>query len=86
MNQTSAYVHERPGGRFFAMVRLPRDACAKPILGKGGEPKPFNTAYEAQKAASDSVCAYWNGNMVRDGETLLGPRKRAEALFERSGA
>lgn len=86
MNMTSAYVHERPGGRFFAMVRLPRDACAKPILGKGGEPKPFKSAYEAQKAASDSVCAYLNTTIRRDGETLLGPRKRAEALFDGSGA
>ena len=85
MNQTSAYVHESPGGRFFAMVRLPKDSHAKPILGKGGAPLPFKSAYEAQKAASDSVCAYWNGNLLRDGETLLGPRKRAEALFHQDG-
>lgn len=85
MNMTSAYVHERPGGRFFAMVRLPRDACAKPILGKGGEPKPFKSAYEAQKAASDSVCAYWNGNLLRDGETLSVCRSEAEKIFRKVG-
>ena len=84
MNHTAAYVSPRPVG-FWAMVRLPKDGKARPIM-EDGQPKRFNDAYSALRAATDALESYFNGRLVRDGETLLGPRARAEAMFERSGA
>lgn len=49
-------------------------------------PKLFKDAYTALRAATDRLEAYLNTNMRRDGEALLGPRKRAEALFHQEGA
>lgn len=86
MNHTSAYIHPRPGGDYWAMVRLPMDAKARPILGKGGVPRRYPDAYAALKAATENVCAYWNGHLVRDGATLLRHRQRAEALFGKEDA
>jgi nucleoside-diphosphate-sugar epimerase len=81
MNHTTGYVHERPGGMFYAMIRLPMDGQAQPIK-ENGKPKPFKTAYAAQKAATERLCAYWNGKYRRDGETLCGAKSAAEKLFE----
>lgn len=81
MNHTSAFIQETPGGAFYAMVRLPSDAKARPVLGKGGAPKRYPTAYAAQKAATDIVTSWINGHLVRDGVVLTPARKRAEALF-----
>lgn len=86
MNKTSAFIHETPGGNFYAMVRLPMDAKARPLLGKGGVPLRYPDAYAALKAATENVCAYWNGHLVRDGATLMSHRQRAEALFGKEDA
>ncbi|MBW3096827.1 hypothetical protein [Pseudohoeflea coraliihabitans] len=85
MNKTDAYVHETPGGAYYAMVRLPRHAKAMPILGKGGRPVRFHDAYSAMRAATQAVLAYFNGHLVRDGETLSATRDAAEQLFRRAG-
>jgi len=81
LNHTCAFIHETPGGNFLAMVRLPMDARARPVLGKGGEPKRFPSAYEAQKAATDCITSWINGHLVRDGEIMQTPRQAAEKLF-----
>lgn len=64
MNHTSAYIHRTPGGTIYAMVRLPRDAKARPILDKGGEPKKFYSELEAQIAATDAICSWINGHLT----------------------
>lgn len=90
MNHTAAYVSPRPIG-YFAMVRLPMDGKANPITEwcpreREHKPKRFNDAYSALRAATDRLESYFNGNMRREGETILGPRKRAEALFAEVGS
>lgn len=84
MNHSAAFIHPRPVG-YYAMVRLPMDAKARPIM-DGDKPKRFDDAYSAQKAATERVLAYFNGNMRRDGERLLACRSEAERLFGRAGA
>lgn len=83
MNETAAFV-ERRGGVYIPMVRLPHYGEARPVLGKGGNPMRFTDAYSAQRAASDAVCVWINGNLVRDGERLLDHRQAAEAIFRGS--
>lgn len=84
MNCSQAYVSPRPVG-FWAMVRLPKDAKARPIM-EEGKPKRFNDAYSAQKAATDRVLEFFNGNLRRDGEVLLSAKARANQLFHAGAA
>lgn len=84
MNHTSAFIHPRPAGGYWAMIRLPKDAKAHPIRAPGGQPKMFWDAFQAQKAASDAVCAYFNGHLTRDGARLLDHLEAAEAVFRRA--
>lgn len=86
MNESRAYALARPMGKFWAMVRLPRDGKAKPItewcpIHKEQRPVRFNDRYSALRAATDALERYWNGNMRRDGETLLAARSEAEKVF-----
>lgn len=83
MNCSQAYVHPRPIG-FWAMVRLPKDAKARPIM-EGGRPKRFDDAYSALRAATDRLEQFMNANMRRDGETLSACRSEAEKIFRRAG-
>lgn len=83
MNHSAAFIHPRPVG-YYAMVRLPMDAKARPIM-DGDQPKRFDDAYSALRAATDRLEAFLNTNMRRDGETLLGARKQAQPAFRRAG-
>lgn len=90
MNHSCAYVSPRPNG-YHAMVRLPMDAKAHAITewcprDKCDKPKRFNDAYSALRAATDRLESYFNGNMRRDGQTLLQCRSEAEKVFGRAGA
>lgn len=81
MNQFEAFTSPVMGGH-HAMIRLAHESKAKPVLGKGGEPEVYPTELEAQRAATEHVMAYLNGNLRRDGDTI--PKNRwaeAEALF-----
>ncbi len=84
MNHSAAYVSPRPMG-YWAMIRLPMDAKARPILEKGA-PKRFNDAYSALRAATDCLEGYFNGHYRRDGETLLSTRSEAEKVFGKVSA
>jgi len=90
MNHSAAYISPRPIG-FYAMVRLPSDAEAHAITKwcpreKKQMPIRFDDAYSAQKAATERVLSYFNGNMRRDGVTLLSARSEAEAVFQKARA
>lgn len=81
MNHTAAYIAPRPIG-FWAMVRLPKDAKARPIM-EDGKPKRFDDAYSALRAATDALEGYLNTPMRRDGSTLSACRSEAEKLFDK---
>lgn len=81
MNEFRAFTRAVFGGH-HAMIRLAHKAEAEPIKGKGGNPILYGSELEAQKAASEHLCRYINGDLRRDGETLSnGVRAAAEALF-----
>lgn len=81
MNRFQAFTRPVFGG-YQAMIRLAHKAQAEPIKGKGGNPIVYETELDAQRAATEGLTAYFNGNLVRDGDTLsTGVRAAAEALF-----
>lgn len=67
-------------GGYQALVRVASDASPKPILDRGGKVRIYPTKDEAQQAIIESICAYVNGNLVRDGEKLCA-MSEAEKLF-----
>ena len=86
MNESRAYALPRPMGKFWAMIRLPRDGEAKPItewcpIAREQKPIRFNDRYSALRAATDALERYLNSPMRRDGATLLACRSEAEKLF-----
>jgi hypothetical protein len=83
LNASRATYREFCGG-YQALVRLPRDGALKPILGPKGRPKLYDTALAAQIAATEALCAYWNGRLRRDGERLCAAKTDAERLFARA--
>jgi hypothetical protein len=90
LNESRAYSLPRPMGKFWAMVRLPRDGKAKPVtewcsLEKKEKPKRFDDRYSALRAATDELERYMNSPMRRDGETLSACRSEANKLFEKVG-
>ena len=90
MNESRAYALPRPMGKFWAMVRLPRDGQAKPVTewcstDKKMKPKRFDDRYSALRAATDALEQYLNSNMRRDGETLSVCRSEAEKIFRKVG-
>lgn len=56
------------------------DAKARPIM-DGDQPKRFDDAYSALRAATDALEQYLNTPMRRDGATLLAVRSEAEKIF-----
>ncbi|MCV9960771.1 hypothetical protein OIU34_02565 [Pararhizobium sp. BT-229] len=79
MNEFDGFAEPRRGG-WWAMLRLARDAEAKPLLDKGGEPKVFGDELAATKAILEHTFKYFNGHLVRDGELAgLGDRVAARA-------
>lgn len=81
MNCFAAYPRPLPGGGFWAMIRLARDARPKPIMDKGERPVIYPTELEAQKACTKHLLAYFNGDLRRDGKTISARLSAAEALF-----
>jgi len=67
---------------FWAMVRLPKDAKARPIM-EGDKPKRFDDAYSALRAATDRLESYFNGKMRRDGPTLLSNQSEIDKVFNK---
>ncbi|KFB10498.1 hypothetical protein [Nitratireductor basaltis] len=63
------------------MIRLARDTHPKPIMGKGEKPVIYPTELEAQKACTNQLLAYFNGDLRRDGEKISTTRMKAEKLF-----
>lgn len=80
MNQFAGYVQEVPMG-YRAMLRFAKDARPNPIMGEGGRPVIFATEAEAWREVTKHLLAYFNGDLRRDGETLLAHRQAAEMLF-----
>lgn len=70
MNCYAGYTRPLPGGGYWAMLRLARDAKPCPVLGDGGAPVIYPTECEAWKAVAQHLAGYLNGNMRRDGATL----------------
>ncbi|QIO64808.1 hypothetical protein [Rhizobium leguminosarum] len=90
MNEFDGYAHPLRGGGWRAMLRFARDAEAKPLLNRGGDPMRFEDELTATKAALRHVLAYFNGNLVSSGEIAggtihLARRERAERLFRKGG-
>jgi hypothetical protein len=79
MNEFAGYTKSVPGGH-WGMLRFARDGHPKPIMGEGRKPHVFPTEVEALRAVNRHLLAYFNGHLVRDGETLQ-PRSGADALF-----
>ncbi len=70
MNEHAGYAVER-GGKWWAMLRFPKDGQPKPILGEGGAPVRFDTELEAVKTVNKHLVGYMNGpDYRRDGETI----------------
>ncbi|EJB02920.1 hypothetical protein Rleg9DRAFT_1735 [Rhizobium leguminosarum bv. trifolii WSM597] len=90
MNQFDAYAHPIRGGGYRAMLRFARDAEAKPLLNKGGDPEWFKDELTATTAALRHVLAYFNGHLVSSGEIggssiFVARREKAERLFRKGG-
>lgn len=89
-NGYSAGPYRVHGGKYWAMVRVCRDADAQPILAKGGSPKEFSTRGEALQECLNHVLAFMNGRPIR-GEIFEAPtpandaRAKAEQLFVGGG-
>lgn len=87
MNEHAAYARPLPCGRFWAMLRFPRDSHPKPVMAKGGKPQVFETELEAEKAIRVHLIEYMNGDFRRDGVVLkLSHRAAAEKVFEKPTA
>lgn len=70
MNEHAGYAIER-GGKWWAMLRFPKDGQPKPVLGEGGAPIRFDTELEALKTVNKHLVGYMNGpDYRRDGETI----------------
>jgi hypothetical protein len=82
MNQFSGFSRAVIGGH-HGMIRLPNDAAAKPILGKGGKPIVFPTEAESLKAVLDHMCTYVNGHLRRDGCTIQSNQAAIERVFRK---
>ncbi len=80
MNHFRAFAHQTVAG-WHAMIRLPSDAAARPILGDGGKPRVFDCELEAHKEATRHMERYLNGNLVRAGDRVSTAKSAAEALF-----
>ena len=87
MNRYSAYPHRVPGhSKWWAMMRLCRDARPAPILDEKGNPKTFQTKGEAAEECLRHMVAFINGRPIR-GEVFEGgdysPRALAKSQAER---
>jgi len=80
MNEFRAFAAPVCAG-WHAMIRLPADAAARPIMADGGRPKVFPTELEAHKEATRHLERYVNGNMRRDGATLGEMDPDVERVF-----
>ncbi|MCM2293782.1 hypothetical protein NAC44_15755 [Allorhizobium sp. BGMRC 0089] len=80
MNELKGYAQAVTKG-WWAMLRLPRDGSARPLLGKGGEPQVFATELEAVKAVNRHLLAYVNGGYRHSGHRAKAHRQAANALF-----
>jgi len=82
MNCHAGYIRAVWNG-WWAMVRYPKDARPKPLLGEGGTPIVFDTELEATQAVLKNVLKkYVNGpDYRRCGETLSAARSEADKLF-----
>lgn len=81
MNCHAGYIRPVWNG-WWAMVRYPKDARPKPLLGEGGSPIVFETELEATQAVLQNVLKYVNGpDYRRSGETLSAAKAEAEGLF-----
>lgn len=80
MNEHAGYAVER-GGKWWAMLRFPKDGKPKPVLGKCGAPIRFDTELEALKTVNKHLVGYMNGpEYRRDGETIQ--MSKADAHFK----
>lgn len=64
------------------MVRLARDAAAKPVQSKGGHPTIFASELEAQRAVTIHLLAYFNGDYQRCGERIGAAKALANTYFK----
>lgn len=62
MNEFRAFAKETMTG-WLAMLRLPADSQAKPVLDTGGREKLFPCELSATKASRDHLIAWLNGRM-----------------------
>lgn len=87
MNKFSSYIHKTPKG-WFAFLRMARDSHARPLIGKGDQPKLFTNELEAERAINRHLLAYLNGDYRHSSENsiLNEARRRAENLFCRKEA
>lgn len=89
-NRYSAYPHRLPGGRYWAMIRVCREAHPSPVMEAGDKPKVFNTRGEAAEECLKHVVAFMNGREIR-GEAFEMPtpandaRSKANLLFVGGG-
>ena len=88
MNHYSAYPHRLPGGRYWAMIRVCRDAHPAPVMEEQDRPKVFETRGAAAEECLRHIVAFMNGRPIR-GEKFDGGvislndvrRAKAEKLF-----
>ncbi|MNE73605.1 hypothetical protein D3C80_1696270 [compost metagenome] len=90
MNGYAAYPHRLPGGRYWAMIRVCREAHPAPVMAGEDRPKVFDTRGEAAEECLKHVVAFMNGRPIR-GETfeiekpVTAVRAKAEMLFAGGG-
>lgn len=78
-NGYAAYPHRLPSGRYWAMIRMCRDAHPSPIMAAGDRPKVFDSKGEAAEECLKHMLAFMNGREIR-GEVFDGPSVK-EAKF-----
>lgn len=81
MNEHAGYAVER-GGKWWAMLRFPKDGQPKPVLTKCGAPMRFDTELEAIKTVNKHLVGYMNGPDYRRDGAVLAARSKADELFK----
>lgn len=83
-NRYTAYPHPIPGGRYWAMIRVCKEARPAPVMASEERPKVFETRGEAAEECLRHLVAFMNGRPIR-GETfdLAKPEDAAKAKAER---
>lgn len=84
MNQFAGFTHPVPTGH-LAMLRFAEDGQAEPVKCAGGKPQVFATELEAQRAVTEHLLRYINGNLRRCGEKAVNARAAAESIFRKGG-